>query len=206
MRNKDQILLEGIYERILLKETEKYNKLYKGYIFPDGQIFNDYDHADAWDSIPKSMNSNHAIKYVATLGRTTEVILQGKLNKSIADTFAKYGVESQNIRYGSVDDEMKIINQQVINNKLSELSNTFIDVGGGYKARLRKYKGGEMLYTHFITPTGDFYEITGGISPNEVKFYGGFENLTSDKYTKKMDKYKVIGLFDKFVSDDFLVY
>lgn len=206
MRNKDQILLESIYERIILIETEQLIKLYKGYIFPDGRIFNDYDHADAWDSIPNSMDSKHAIKYVATLGRNPEVILQGKLNKSIADTFARYGVESQNIRYGSVDDEMKVINQQVIDKKLSELSNTFVDVGGGYKARLRKYKGNELLYTHFRTPEGDFYEIKGGISPNEIKFYGGFENLASDKYVKKMDKYMMLGLFDEFVGDNFSVY
>jgi hypothetical protein len=206
MKSKDQILLESIYERIILKENEQGIKLYKGYIFPDGQIFNDCDHADAWDSIPKGMDSKHAIKYIATLGSNPEVILQGKLNKSIADTFARYGVEPQNIRYGSVDDEMKVINQQVIDKKLSELSNNFIDVGGGYKARLRKYKGGERLYTHFRTPEGDFYEINGGISPNDIKFYGGFENLVSDKYVKKMDKYMVLGLFDKFVGDNFSVY
>jgi hypothetical protein len=172
----------------------KSDQLYKGYIFPDGEIFNGFDHADAWDDIPAGRKG--AIKYVSPLGGK-QVILQGKLNKSIADTFGKFGVDPTNIRYGSVDDEMKASNEAAISSKLSSISNSFVDVGGGYKARFRKYGGSEPMYTHFTSPDGSFYEIQGGIPPNDIKYYGGFENLASDRLVKKINSDKVLELTDQ---------
>lgn len=178
-----------------------FDKLYKGYIFPDGEIFNGLDHADAWDDIPAGRKG--AIKYVAPFGGK-QVTLQGKLNKSIADTFGKFGVDPTNIRYGSVDDEMRASNEAAISNKLSSIANDFVDVGGGYKARFRKL-GGEPLYTHFKSPDGSFYEIQGGIPPNDIKYYGGFENLASDRFVKKISSDKVLGLTEQLKGEKALL-
>ena len=177
------------------------DKLHKGYIFPDGEIFNGLDHADAWDDIPAGRKG--AIKYVAPFGGK-QVTLQGKLNKSIADTFGKFGVDPTNIRYGSVDDEMRASNEAAISSKLSSIANDFVDVGGGYKARFRKL-GGEPLYTHFKSPDGSFYEIQGGIPPNDIKYYGGFENLTSDRLVQKISSDKVLGLTEQLKGEKALL-
>lgn len=144
----------------------------KGYVFPDGAIFDDVDHADAWDEIPSTLNPDNAIKYVR---KGNEIILQGKLTKPIANAFRKHGFESTDIRYGSVDDEMLEINKKVIRDKIDNLG--WVSLGGGYEGILKRYKNNdELTITHIKTPDGKIYKEKWdwlGVTTGDMNFEGG---------------------------------
>jgi len=161
--------------------NESINKLCKGYVFPNGEIFNDINHADAWDNIPSNIDHKKSMKYVNNNG---EVVLQGKLNKSIAKTFEDYGIDVNNIRYGAIDDEMLEINKKSILDKISKLG--WVNIGGGYKTITKIYND-EVYYTYIKTPSGEFYEgLFGGVTPEYVKIIGGPEKIIETVFYKKV--------------------
>jgi hypothetical protein len=150
--------------------------LIKGYVFPNGQIFNSTDHADAWDDIPNNMDIRQAMKYTKS---GNELILQGKLTRPVMDAFVKYGVDPTNIRYGSIDDEMIELNKKTIIDKINKLG--WVGIGGGYQA-IPKIIRGETYFTHIKTPEGEIYKdkYGAGIDANTIKIYGGISNVIAN--------------------------
>jgi len=139
--------------------------IYKGYAFKDGRIYNDLYHSEAWDSIDGPTAG--AIKYAYHNGK---LLLQ--TNKAISPelkkNFISRGVpESAFSPVEDVDSMMRSKNTQEIKDKLKNLGS--VQLSSGIQAILEK-----GYYSKFIKGN-QFYKIPGGISPEELKVFGGAE-------------------------------
>ena len=138
--------------------------IYKGYAFNNtGKIYNDLYHSDAWDSIEGSTAG--AIKYAY---HNNKLLLQ--TNKAISPilkkAFLSRGVpESAFSPVEDVDSMMRSKNKQEINDKLKNLGS--VQLSSGIQAILEKG------YYRKLIKGQQSYNIPGGVSPEELKIFGG---------------------------------